>query len=49
MAILVHSSLEHSVSALEANTEFQKSLWLNFNVYHSLMLSEENDGALSRV
>ena len=36
VAVLVHSSLEHSVSALEANTEFQESLWLNFklqNVY----------------
>ena len=60
VAVLVHSSLEHSVSALEANTEFQESLWLNFklqngdsllfgNVYRSPISSEENDGALNLV
>ena len=60
MAVLVHSSLEHSVSALEANTEFQESLWLNFklqngdnllfgNVFRSPISSEENDGALNLV
>ena len=53
VAVLVHSSLEHSVSALEANTEFQESSWLNFklqngdnllfgNVYCSPISSEEN-------
>ena len=30
VAVLVHSSFEHSASALETNTEFQESLWLNF-------------------
>ena len=60
VAVLVHSSLEHAVSALEANTEFQESLWLNFklqngdnllfgNVYRSPISSEENDGALNLV
>ena len=59
VAVLVHSSLEYSVSALEANTEFQESLWLNFklhngdnllfgNVYRCPISSEENDGALKR-
>ena len=32
MAVLVHSSLEHPISALEANTEFQESLWLNLKL-----------------
>ena len=32
IAVLVHSSLEHSVSAMDANTVFQKSLWLNFKL-----------------
>ena len=60
VAVLVHSSLEHLVSALETNTEFQESLWLNFklqngdnllfgNVYRSPISSEENDGALNLV
>ena len=58
VAVLVHSSLGHSVSALEANTEFQESLWLNFNpqngdnnVYRtsSPISSEANDGALNLV
>ena len=60
VAVLVHSSLEHSVSGLEANMEFQESLWLNFklqngdnllfrNVYRSSISSEENDGALNLV
>ena len=58
--MLVHSSLEHSVSALEANTEFQESSWLNFklqngdkllfgNAYCMPISSEENDGALNSV
>ena len=45
---------------MEANTEFQESLWLNFklqngdnllfgNVYRSPISSEENDGALNLV
>ena len=60
VAVLVHSSHEHSVSALEANTEFQESLWLNFtlqngdnilfgNVYHSPISSEEKAGVLNLV
>ena len=60
MAVIVHSSFEHSVSALEANTEFHESLWLNFklqsgdnilfgNVYRIPMSLEENDGALNSV
>ena len=60
MAVLVHSSLEHSVSAFKANTEFQESLWLIFklqngdnllfgNVHCSPISSEENDGALNLV
>ena len=60
VALLVHSSLEHSVSALEANTEFQESFWLNFkvqngdnllfgNVYSSPLSSEENASALNLV
>ena len=32
VTVLVHSLLEHSVSALEANTESQESLWLNFKL-----------------
>ena len=32
MVVLVHSSLEHSISVLEENTEFQESLWLNFKL-----------------
>ena len=57
---VLYSSLEHSDSALDANTEFQESLWLNFNlqngdhllfgnVYRSPISSEENDGALNLV
>ena len=60
VVVLVHSSLEHSVSALEENTEIQESLWLHFklqsgdnllsgNVYRSPISSEENDGALNSV
>ena len=60
VAVLVHSSLEHSVSSLDAITEFQESLWLNFKlqngdnllfsyVYRSPISSEENDGALNLV
>ena len=60
VAVLVHSSLEHSFGALEANMEFQESLWLNFklqsgdnllfrNLYRSPISSEENDGALNWV
>ena len=39
VAVLVHSSLEHSVSALEANTEFQESLWLNFKLQNLVQFS----------
>ena len=60
VAVIVHSLLKHSVSALEANTEFQESLWLNFklqnsdnllvgNVYRSPISSEYNYGALNLV
>ena len=60
MAVLVQSSLEHSVSALGANMEFQESLWLNFKlqnsdnllfgtVYRTPISSEENDDALNLV
>ena len=50
----------YHLSALEANPEFQESLWLNFNLqngdnlllgnmYRSPISSEENDGALNLV
>ena len=60
VAVLVHSSLDHSVSALEANTEFQELLWLHFklqngdnllfgDMYRSPISSEENDVSLNLV
>ena len=60
VALLVHSSLEDSVSAFEANTEFLEFLRQNFklqngdnflfgNVYRIPISSEDNDGALNSV
>ena len=42
VAVLVHSSPEHSVSALEENTEFRESFWLNFKLQNGDNLLFDN-------